>query len=79
MGPYCKFCGNRCFAYVPSNTPDHIQRAYMPFSIVATCREGQEFEKKKIGFCWDDIQESIKCDFIHKEMEKEALEGEVGK
>ena len=63
MGPYCNFCGNRCFVPFPEGTPDHIYAAYKAarpgVSIIATCPRGQQFEWKKIGYCYDDIQRAI--------------------
>lgn len=59
MGPYCNFCGTRCFAYLPENTPAHILRAYGTSTIIATCPGGQKFEREKIGYCYDDIQKAI--------------------
>lgn len=59
MGPYCKFCNNRCFTHLPEGTPDHIIKAYGMISIIATCREGQEYEKERIGCCYDDIMTII--------------------
>jgi hypothetical protein len=56
MGPYCKFCGNRCFIPMPENTPKEILSAYGTNTIIATCEAGQKFEKEKIGYCYDDIQ-----------------------
>ena len=64
MGPYCKFCDTRCFAYLPSNTPDHftkIMRKKLPFIIItvlATCEEGQSHDKSVFGFSYDDIVEA---------------------
>jgi hypothetical protein len=55
MGPYCKFCGNRCFVPMTSDTPDHIVRAYGNTTIVATCPMGQAFEKQKVGYCYENI------------------------
>jgi len=40
---------------MPMLTPDHIMLAYGSSTILATCREGQEFEKKKVGYCYDEI------------------------
>ena len=60
MGPYCKFCGQRCFTYFPAGTPDHMLKAYSPnVTIIATCPAGQAFEKEKIGYCYDDIKNAI--------------------
>jgi hypothetical protein len=60
MGPYCKFCGQRCFVYLPMETPKEAQNAYGTTTIIATCKEGQEYEKKLTGWCLDDIQAAIK-------------------
>lgn len=60
MGPYCKFCGSRCFTYFPEQTPENILDAYTPgVSIIATCAAGQKFEQEKIGYCYDDIVAAI--------------------
>ena len=59
MGPYCKFCGMRCFTHLPAETPKEIQDAYGTSTIVATCRAGQAFEKQEVGYCYDDIQRAI--------------------
>ena len=48
MGPYCKFCDNRCFVHDPKNAGN----------LLATCKRGQKYEKSKIGYCWDDLQNS---------------------
>lgn len=60
LGPYCKFCGNRCFTHFPDKTPAHILKAYGTSNIIATCNAGQKFEKEKIGFCYDDIVDYLK-------------------
>lgn len=61
MGPYCKFCGMRCFVPFPMDTPKHILDAYKArhpgVTIIATCRGGQEFEKKHVGYCYQDIKD----------------------
>ncbi len=54
MGPYCKFCGQRCFVPITVAWPAHIVRAYGRNSIAATCPKGQRFEKEKLGYCYDD-------------------------
>lgn len=59
MGPYCKYCGQRCFARLPWETPAHILKAYGSVSIIATCADGQKFEKEKIGYCYADIQAHV--------------------
>ncbi len=56
MGPYCKFCKHRCFTFIPMDTPRDILDVYSTgVTIIATCPEGQRFEKKKLGYCYDDI------------------------
>ena len=59
MGGYCKFCNNRCFVPLPNGTPKHILAAYGSSSILATCQQGQEFEKKNLGYCYDDIMKLV--------------------
>lgn len=62
MGPYCKFCGQRCFVHVPAETPKHILEAYGKNTIAATCPKGQELEKLCLGYCWADIQAAVKAE-----------------
>ena len=57
MGPYCKFCDRRCFVHITEQVPQHIRVAYLPYSIMATCPQGQEYEKRKIGYCYADTQQ----------------------
>lgn len=38
MGPYCKFCGERCF--VPTKESDLVKR-----DLKATCKEGIVFDE----------------------------------
>ena len=59
MGPYCRFCNQRCFVHFPNATPQNILDAYGTSNIIATCSQGQAFEKKKVGFCYDDINRAI--------------------
>ena len=59
MGPYCKFCDQRCFVPFPDSTPEHILKAYGTSSIIATCPQGQVFEKAKVGYCYADIIKGI--------------------
>lgn len=40
MGPYCKFCGNRCF--VPTNKEDYVKT-----DLKATCKDGIVFDLNK--------------------------------
>jgi hypothetical protein len=61
MGPYCRFCDQRCFVPIPAETPEHILQAYggAGSMLVATCRRGQDFERKKTGYCLDMIRSAI--------------------
>jgi hypothetical protein len=60
MGPYCKYCGQRCFVPFPQNTPEYILNSYRPgVSIIATCPGGQKFEKEKTGYCYDEIKAKV--------------------
>lgn len=63
MGPYCNFCGRRCFVPFPEGTPPEILAAYRPgVSIIATCAEGQRFEKEATGWCLDEIMAAIEAE-----------------
>lgn len=62
MGPYCIYCGLRCFVPLPPDTPEHIREAYGSATIVATCPRGQAFEREKVGWCYDMIKEAIKSE-----------------
>ena len=75
MGPYCEFCGARCYVYIPTGAPQAAIDAYGTVTMVASCAEGQEFEKQKIGWCWNDIQiamaDRTKCDAeLHAHLQK---------
>jgi hypothetical protein len=59
MGPYCKFCNNRCFVHIPEGTPQEAIDAYGINTIVATCQGGQAFEKQRIGWNYDRIMQAI--------------------
>lgn len=59
MGPYCKFCDNRCFTHFPDATPQYILVAYKTNNIIATCRGGQDFEMGRIGYSYDEILKHI--------------------
>lgn len=61
MGPYCKFCDRRCFIPLPELTPKEALEAYGRATIIATCKEGQEYEKRLTGWCLDDVQAAIKA------------------
>lgn len=59
MGPYCRFCNNRCFVPMPKGTPRRVLEAYGKAAIIATCPAGQTFEKRKVGYCYDDIKKLL--------------------
>lgn len=62
MGPYCRYCNNRCFTRFPEHTPDHIIEAYEGLgNIIATCRQGQAFEQERVGWCYATIKAEIKA------------------
>jgi hypothetical protein len=54
MGPYCKFCGQRCFVPVTDDWPEQIRKAYGSFSLAATCLRGRAYEREKFGVCYAD-------------------------
>lgn len=60
MGPYCNYCNQRCFVYLPIlvSMPLAMREAYKahPVDIIATCSGGQAFEKERIGYSYDDIK-----------------------
>jgi len=63
MGPYCKYCDQRCFARLPQDTPKKYLDIYKAHGftsiIIATCAAGQRAEKKSLGVCYDDIVAAI--------------------
>lgn len=56
MGPYCKYCGQRCFVRITAEWPTHIAQAYAPYEIAATCADGQAVEKRVLGWCYADAR-----------------------
>jgi hypothetical protein len=58
MGPYCKYCRQRCFVPVTATWPKHIIKAYKGYQLAATCVEGQIFEKAKLGYCYNEVKGS---------------------
>ncbi len=40
MGPYCKFCDNRCFVHDPTGGP----------LILATCAKGKDHDRRSLGY-----------------------------
>lgn len=74
MGPYCKYCGQRCFTHFPTETPQKILDAYnetynRSIDIIATCKQGQAAEKEKCGYCYDDIINIIRAECAKKLVE----------
>ncbi len=76
MGPYCQFCGQRCFVPLTQELWDRMteeQRdAYRkaPTDSMATCPAGQLFEKEHLGVCYDELlsqQQQQKGDRDHDE------------
>jgi len=63
MGPYCSFCGTRCFVHLPANTPAHVIQAYraknLASPIIATCKRGQAFEQERVGWSYETIHVEI--------------------
>lgn len=61
MGPYCKFCGRRCFVHFPVDAPPEALAAWPPGSwILATCPSGQECDAKfSDGWSWSAICAAI--------------------
>jgi len=57
MGPYCRFCNQRCFVPIPEGTPQHILTAYaaVPANMMATCKEGMDYERARIGYSYASI------------------------
>lgn len=64
MGPYCRFCNNRCFVLCPDHANQKIKEAYTDskggIKLMATCKEGQAFEKTKTGWCFSDTKKQSK-------------------
>ena len=60
MGPYCNFCGQRCFVHITNDWPEHIVHAYGKNTIAATCPGGQQHEKKLLGYCYNDVERFAK-------------------
>lgn len=54
MGPYCRFCGHRCFRRVPD---EYIKDYPGDLPLMATCKEGMEYETKKYGISFDQVKE----------------------
>jgi hypothetical protein len=58
MGPYCKFCGSRCFVPVTLklNLPAKLQATWAAhgYPILATCQTGRELDRSVLGFDYMD-------------------------
>lgn len=59
MGPYCKFCDNRCFTPLGiiggRIAPKWVFELYGDVSIIATCPKGQALEREQVGICHSEI------------------------
>lgn len=77
MGPYCNFCNNRCFVYLPIlvSLPLEMRAAYRarPVDIIATCPGGQAFEKGRIGYCYNDIKALREVKYKGHSVEEAAM------
>lgn len=63
MGPYCNFCGRRCFTHLPEGTPQSFletakEKGYSSL-ILATCARGKECDTRVLGFNISDILNEI--------------------
>lgn len=59
MGPYCTFCGQRCFTHIPVETPPEMLKLYPKgVTIIATCTGGQALEIERYGTSYDVIQQA---------------------
>ena len=60
MGPYCRFCNERCFVPFPDDTPGEAVKSYRAgINIIATCSRGQAFEKEATGWDYQRIVTAI--------------------
>ncbi len=68
MGPYCRYCDQRCFihpSYVAERLPKELLeklRAYsrhkfgfVDIPMLASCPKGKAFDKEEMGVCKDDF------------------------
>jgi len=55
MGPYCKFCNQRCFVPVPADPPAYATQVGSSFSILATCEDGKAHDQEILGWNLDTI------------------------
>lgn len=59
MGPYCRYCDNRCFVpadYMRVPPPEHMDSFKRHgFPILATCPAGMQKDKEVLGFNVQDL------------------------
>jgi len=59
MGPYCKFCDERCFVPCPADAPGDVKEAFRDaaggLALMATCPKGRAFDREKTGYSIDDV------------------------
>jgi len=80
MGPNCDFCQTGCFVRFPKDTPEQILQAYGDRETIPTCKLGQEFEKVKVGYCYDDIMVLLggkEQGMANKAFDRAKLEGRL--
>lgn len=70
---HCKFCHQSCLAPLPDETPQAMRNAFeqhqrecadcLPIQQygvqVATCREGQDYDRFHVGYSWRDITSAL--------------------
>lgn len=64
MGPYCQFCGQRCFldpGTFAGQVPKADWRIWFAAGqpLLATCRPGKAFDRMRIGINADDVQAGL--------------------
>jgi hypothetical protein len=79
MGPYCKYCNSRCFVPIPEGAPAEILAAYGNANLMATCAQGKEAEKVKMGYCYDSLpaETRINANTILSSLERAELANQV--
>lgn len=68
MGPYCKFCGHRCFVHDPRRA------GYL----LATCTKGQEHSRAELGYDYDQARAAAPDELTDQERELLDLADDVG-
>lgn len=53
----CQFCQQQCFVPLTTQAPPEMALPFIirKVNMMATCRQGQKFDKGLIGYCFDDI------------------------